>query len=101
MKNRSFPFFLIMLFCMAINAQSILQKTDSITINDAVIWGGISYDGHSININCIKKINELEYEEDVVNKILPKWDDKITRTHTFTYIDGLSIMDAKLRRTRL
>ena len=57
--------------------------------------------GHSININCIKKINELEYEEDVVNKILPKWDDKITRTHTFTYIDGLSIMDAKLRRTKI
>ena len=53
-----------------------------------------------LNINHIKKINEFEYEEEVENKILPEWNNKITRIHTFTYIDGLSIMDAKLRRTR-
>jgi len=45
--------------------------------------------------------NEFEYEEEVENKITPKWDDKITRIHTFTYIDGLSVIDGKLRRTRL
>jgi hypothetical protein len=52
-------------------------------------------------MNHIKKINEFEYEEEVENKILPKWNDKITRIHTFTHIDGLSIIDAKLRRTIL
>ena len=45
--------------------------------------------------------NDFEYEEEVENKITPKWDDKITRIHTFTHIDGLSVIDGKLRRTRL
>ena len=62
---------------------------------------GSYYYGYGVNINRIKKINEFEYEEEVENKILPKWDNKITRIHTFTYNSGLSIMDAKLRRTRL
>jgi hypothetical protein len=57
--------------------------------------------GYGININQIKKITEFEYEEEVENEILPKWDDQITRIHTFTYIDGLSVMDGKIRRTKL
>ena len=56
---------------------------------------------YGININQIKKITEFEYEEEVENEILPKWDDQITRIHTFTYIDGLSVMDGKIRRTKL
>ena len=57
--------------------------------------------GYGININRIKKITEFEYEEEVENKILPKWDEQITRIHTFTYVDGLSVMDGKIRRTKL
>ena len=38
-------------------------------------------------MNHIKKINEFEYEEEVENKILSKWNDKITRIHTFTHIE--------------
>ena len=62
---------------------------------------GSYYYGYGININQIKKINEFEYEEEVENQILPKWDEQITRVHTFTYSDGLSVMDGKIRRTRL
>ena len=57
--------------------------------------------GYGININQIKKITEFEYEEEVENEILPKWDEQITRIHTFTYVDGLSVMDGKIRRTKL
>ena len=57
--------------------------------------------GYGININRIKKITEFEYEEEVENEILPKWDKQITRIHTFTYVDGLSVMDGKIRRTKL
>ena len=32
---------------------------------------------------------------------MPKWDKQITRIHTFTYVDGLSIIDGKIRRTKL
>ena len=62
---------------------------------------GSYYYGYGININRIKKITEFEYEEEVENKILPKWDEQITRIHTFTYVDGLSVMDGKIRRTKL
>ena len=57
--------------------------------------------GYGVNINQIKKITEFEYEEEVENEILPKWDKQITRIHTFTYVDGLSVMDGKIRRTKL
>ena len=57
--------------------------------------------GYGININRIKKITEFEYEEEVENKILPKWDEQISRIHTFTYVDDLSVMDGKIRRTKL
>ena len=57
--------------------------------------------GYGININRIKKITEFEYEEEVENEILPKWNEQITRIHTFTYVDGLSVMDGKIRRTKL
>ena len=57
--------------------------------------------GYGININRIKKITEFEYEEEVENEILPKWDKQITRIHTFTYVDGLSVIDGKIRRTKL
>ena len=62
---------------------------------------GSYYYGYGININQIKKINETEYEEEMENQILPKWDEQITRIHTFTYSDGLSVMDGKIRRSRL
>ena len=62
--------------------------------------GSYNY-GYGVNINRIKKITEFEYEEEVENEILPKWDEQITRIHTFTYVDGLSVMDGKIRRTKL
>ena len=62
--------------------------------------GSYNY-GYGININRIKKITEFEYKEEVENEILPKWDEQITRIHTFTYVDGLSVMDGKIRRTKL
>ena len=60
-----------------------------------------NYYGYGISINQIKKLNEDKYEEIQVSSILPKWTNKITRVHTFTYDSGLSIIDAKIKRSRL
>ena len=51
-------------------------------------------------VKCVSPL-KFEYEEEVENEILPKWDEQITRIHTFTYVDGLSVMDGKIRRTKL
>ena len=53
MTNKFFPIFAIVFFCTTINAQNILTKIDSISITDAKIWGGISYDGTSINVTSM------------------------------------------------
>ena len=59
-----------------------------------------NYYGYGISINRISKINEKEYEEIPITSILPKWDKKITRVHTFAYDNGLSMIDAKIKRLR-
>lgn len=49
--------------------------------------------GSSININHVLVLNEHRYEEVTVNKINPNWDKKIKRTHTFSFNNGLSVID--------
>lgn len=59
------------------------------------------YYGYGISINEIVKLNIDEYEESQITTILPKWNKKISRTHTFCYDDGLSIIDAKIKRRKV
>jgi len=59
-----------------------------------------NYYGYGISINKIKKINEEKYEEELITSILPKWNKNITRVHTFAYNNGLSMIDAKMKRMR-
>ena len=61
---------------------------------------GSNYYGYGISINQIEKINEKEYEEKSITTILPNWDKNITGVHTFQYDEGLSIIDAKIKRRR-
>ena len=56
--------------------------------------------GYGISINKINKITTTEYEETVITSILPNWDNKIKRVHTFGYDNGLSIIDAKIKRMK-
>ena len=56
--------------------------------------------GYGISINKINKITTTEYEETVITSILPNWDNKIKRVHTFAYDNGLSIIDAKIKRMK-
>ncbi len=56
--------FLLLLFSATIFSQNILTQVDSIQINGASIWGGISYDGHRINITTMMggEINLVKFD---------------------------------------
>ena len=56
--------------------------------------------GYGISVNQINNITKNEYQETIVTSILPTWDNNISRVHTFAYDDGLSMIDAKIKRMR-
>ena len=56
--------------------------------------------GYGISVNQINNITKNEYQETIVTSILPNWDNNISRVHTFAYDDGLSMIDAKIKRMR-
>ncbi len=56
--------------------------------------------GYGFNICEITKLTETEYEENVVTRVEPKWDKSVVATHTFNFTDGLTIIDAQVRRRR-
>ncbi len=56
--------------------------------------------GYGFNICEIIKLTETDYEEKIVSRVEPKWDKNVVSTHTINYEDGLTIVDAQLRRRR-
>jgi hypothetical protein len=56
--------------------------------------------GYGFNICEITRLTETDYEERIVSSVEPKWDRNIVSTHTINYEDGLTIIDAQLRRRR-
>lgn len=56
--------------------------------------------GESININKIIKLNEKEYEETIVSKILPEWERQVISCHTINQCNKLTVIDAEIRRKK-
>ena len=56
--------------------------------------------GYGMKINRIDKLTESEYEETCVDEILPQWDRNIIATHTYSWIERLTVIDAVLERPR-
>ena len=56
--------------------------------------------GYGFNICEITRLTETEYEERMVSRVEPRWDRNIVSTHTFNYEDGLTIIDAQVRRRK-
>lgn len=54
--------------------------------------------GYGVRLNQIITLNEKAYEEEEVMFIEPNWDEKIEAVHTFGYGNGLTIIDAMIRR---
>jgi hypothetical protein len=56
--------------------------------------------GYGFNLCEITKLTENEYEERVVERVEPNWDEEVVSTHTFNYEAGLTIIDGQLHRRR-
>ena len=56
--------------------------------------------GNAININHVVKMDEENYEEVVVNRIEANWDKKITRTHSLSSSNGLTVIDGFFHRRK-
>lgn len=53
--------------------------------------------GYATNMNEIITLNEKEYKEKTVTKLLPKWNSKAVAVHTLSHRDGLAVLDARYK----
>ena len=56
--------------------------------------------GYGMKINHIITLTETEYKEECVNDIEPLWDKKIIAVHTLNFVNGVTIIDGLMKRTR-
>jgi hypothetical protein len=56
--------------------------------------------GHSVSINRIVRLNENEYAEQPVSRIVPGWPKDIHGIHTLNHDGGMTVVDVRLRRRR-
>ncbi len=58
------------------------------------------YYGYGLNFNKITKLDELNYEEEILHGIEPRWKKDVLCTHTFNFNNNIFVSDAKIRRSR-
>jgi hypothetical protein len=56
--------------------------------------------GYGIRFHEITKLTPTEFEESMVEDILPLWRDDLLATHTFNSVGGFSMLDAQIKRRR-
>ncbi len=54
--------------------------------------------GYGLVFNEIENIDEETYDELIIQNILPDWNKLITGIHTFNHVNGLTIIDGKIKR---
>ena len=58
------------------------------------------YYGRGVIFNKINTLNELEYDEVVVDRVYPNWDEEMIGLHTFAYEKNLTMFDGKFKARR-
>ena len=58
------------------------------------------YYGRGVIFNKIKTLNELEYDEVIVDRVYPNWDKDMIGLHTFAYEKNLTMFDGKFKLRR-
>ena len=56
--------------------------------------------GYSMSIQEILVLNENDYEEKNIDSILPNWSKDILCTHTLNHMDGLTVIDALVQKSK-
>jgi hypothetical protein len=57
--------------------------------------------GYATNINEIIILDEKEYKEKKITTIFPEWNKKVKAVHTYSHTDGLTVVDARIKRRKL
>jgi len=57
--------------------------------------------GRALNLNCITKLSETEFEEVLISKTEPIWNNKIKGIHTYNFNEKIILMDAFSSRGRI
>lgn len=73
-------------------------------VNEGRIWrpsqDSSHHYGYGLNLCEVTELSETAYAERVHTRFKPDWNPAIVSTHTFNYEDGLTIVDAQMRRRR-
>ena len=56
--------------------------------------------GYGFNLNEIEVLTETEYRERRILHVRPNWDRSLSRTHSFNHLEGMTIIDAMIQRSR-
>jgi hypothetical protein len=56
--------------------------------------------GYGIRFHEITKLSPTQFEERLLEDILPDWTEDLLATHTFNFVDGFSVIDAQVKRRR-
>lgn len=56
--------------------------------------------GYATNMCEVITLNENQYKEKIIEKLLPKWNDKVTAVHTLSNNNGLTVLDARYKRKK-
>ena len=62
--------------------------------------GSRSY-GYAVDIRRITRIDLDRYEEVPMTRIDPTWDPRVAGVHTINHVPGLTVIDARVRRSKL
>jgi hypothetical protein len=57
--------------------------------------------GKAINLNQITILTETDYEETLISKVEPSWDNKLKGCHTFNFDNNIIVIDAYSLRKRI
>jgi hypothetical protein len=56
--------------------------------------------GYAVTINRVVQLDEENFREEEVSKILPNWSKNLVGTHTLSIADDLTVVDCLMRRRR-
>ncbi len=61
---------------------------------------GVPRYGYGLALNKIVELNEFDYKEETVNKVLPNWRKDLQSVHTLNFTESISVIDGQLKRFR-
>jgi hypothetical protein len=56
--------------------------------------------GYGFNINRIERLNDIEFEEELITSVKPNWEKDLLATHTFSKVNRLHVIDGLRKKLK-